>query len=82
MAQTGDGYIEVLRNIDNKLVFLRCVPDRTIRYRRLVSPIVVEKKVVRDGQEIVVPTLIRERRYAQMIGAIQTYSATSAASVA
>ena len=73
MEQTGNGYIEVVRNLENQIVFLNYVPAHTIRCMRLDAPIVVEKKVMRDGQEITVPTLIRERRYAQMIGAIWIY---------
>jgi PBSX family phage portal protein len=73
LEQTGNGYIEVLRNVEGQVMFLRYVPARTVRVMRLDAPIVVEKKVVRDGQEITVPTLIRERRFAQMIGAIWIY---------
>lgn len=73
MEQTGNGYIEVLRNLENKVIFLRYVAARTIRCMRLGEPMVVEKKVMRGGSEVVVPTLVRERRYAQMIGATWIY---------
>ena len=63
----------MLRNLENQVIFVRYVPARTIRCMRLDAPIVVEKKVIHDGQEIVVPTLIGERRYARLFGAIWIY---------
>ena len=68
LEQTGNGYIEVLRNLEGQIIFLRCVPSRTVRILRLDAPVVVQKTVERDGQPFTVPTMIRERRYAQMIG--------------
>jgi PBSX family phage portal protein len=73
LEQTGNGYIEVLRNIEGQMMFLRYVAARTIRVMRLDAPMVVTKKVMRFGQEVEVPTLVRERRFAQMIGSVWIY---------
>jgi PBSX family phage portal protein len=73
LEQTGNGYIEVLRNAKGEVVFLRHIPSRTIRCMRLDAPIIVEKKIKRGDEEFSVPTMIRERRYAQMVGAIWIY---------
>jgi PBSX family phage portal protein len=73
LEQTGNGYIEVLRNIEGQMMFLRYVAARTIRVMRLDAPMVVTKKVMRFGELVEVPTLVRERRYAQMIGSVWIY---------
>lgn len=73
LEKTGNGYIEVLRNLEGKVVFLRHIASRTFRCMRLDAPIMAEKELFRDGVSVKIPVMVRERRYAQMVGATWIY---------
>jgi PBSX family phage portal protein len=67
MERTGYGYLEVLRNAADELVFLRNVPARTMRICKLDAPVPVEKTIVRNGKEETVVVQTRERRFVQLM---------------
>lgn len=65
---TGNAYIEVLRSISGELVFLKQLPPETIRLLRLDKAVPVTTTVKRMGKEEEITMMMRERRYAQMVG--------------
>ena len=56
-----------------QLCFLRHVAARTMRVMRLDAPVFIDKKLMRNGVEIQIPTLVRQRQFAQMLGATWIY---------
>lgn len=70
---TGNAYLEVLRNATGELVFVRPVEAKTVRLVRLDNPSVVDVKVQRNGVEMSVKVMMRERRYCQRINNIAVY---------
>jgi capsid portal protein len=49
--QTGNGYIEVFRNLENQVIVVRYVRPASFALCAWTPPIVVEKKVIHDGQK-------------------------------
>lgn len=64
----GNAYFEVVRNAQDKIIFLRHVDGKMMRLVNLDEAIPVTKKVIRDGVEIPTTMMQRERRYAQWVG--------------
>jgi PBSX family phage portal protein len=67
LERTGNGYLEVLRNIVGQIVFLRHVPARTIRLVKLDKAISAKKTVKRNGEDVTFNVMVRERRYVQLM---------------
>jgi len=67
LERVGYGALEVMRNSNGKIVFLRNVPGRTIRVVKLDAPVSVKKTVTRDGVEVSYDVMMRERRFVQMM---------------
>ncbi|NOQ30232.1 MAG: hypothetical protein GQ570_03820 [Helicobacteraceae bacterium] len=70
---SGNGYMEVIRNAADAIVFTKHVATQTMRICRLGNPIPVKKKVTRAGKEVEVTVLVRERAYAQSISGKLVY---------
>jgi PBSX family phage portal protein len=64
LESTGNAYMEVLRNAEGKLVFLRHVESKMVRMIELDAPVQVERTVMRGGTELTVTMAVRERRFA------------------
>lgn len=67
IEQIGNGYLEVIPNAQDQIVFLRHADAKMVRIMVLDEPVVAKKTVVRDGKPVDVRTQVRERRFA-MIG--------------
>jgi len=65
---TGNGYVEVIRNQQGEITLLNYVDAKLVRLVKLDEPVEVERTIMRKGKEQKVRMLVRERRYAQLIG--------------
>jgi Bacteriophage capsid portal protein len=68
LESTGNAYIEVLRTGTGEVAFLRRLDAILMRMVRLDAPVPVEKTVMRDGKEVTLTLMVRERKFAQMVG--------------
>jgi len=68
LESTGMGYIEVIRNLDGEVVFLRHGRSTSFRLVRLDDPVVAEKTVRRGGEVQTFSVWVRERRFMQRAG--------------
>lgn len=66
----GNGYLEVLRNPLNQIVFVRHVDAKMMRIVKLDDPVPVEQTVVRGGVMVTTITMTRERRFTQEVNGI------------
>ena len=73
METTGNGYIEVLRNLEGKIIFLRWIDAKLMRLVRLDDPVEVEVELEREGEKVKAKALVRERRYCQLLGTEQIF---------
>ena len=71
--ETGNGYMEVLRNLKDEVMGLQRLDTVDMRFVKLDDPVTVKKPVRRFGtvKELEVPK--RERRYVQIIGSKYVY---------
>ena len=67
MESVGYGFLEVLRNMNKDIVGLRNIETPHVRMVKLDAPILVKKKIERDGHEVELQMWERERRFAQMV---------------
>lgn len=63
----GYSFLEILRNMEGKVVGLRNVETHNIRMVKLDAPILVKKTVMREGQEVELHIWERQRRFAQRV---------------
>jgi PBSX family phage portal protein len=74
LEATGNGYIEVIRNRAGKITFLNHIDAKSIRLIKLDQTSTPQRITIkRDGEEIEIPTTLRERRYVQVVGAQRVY---------
>lgn len=75
LEQTGNAYIEVLRNAAGDVRFLRSLEAQTVRLVKLDAPVMVDKAVASlDGdKDETVSMWVRERRFAQMVSNKKVY---------
>ena len=73
MEATGNGYLEVIRNLAGEVVFIRHLESVAMRLVKLDAPTNVEVSVVRGGKEVKATLPMRERRFAYKIGAHLVY---------
>lgn len=73
MESTGNGYLEVIRNMAGEVVFVRHLESVTMRLVKLDAPTNVEVTVTRGGKEVKATLPMRERRFAYKIGAHLVY---------
>lgn len=64
----GYGLIEIIRNAADEVVFAGPLESKMMRMGRLGNPVTVKTKMMRGGQEVEFTRLVRERRYAQLVG--------------
>ena len=70
LERTGNAYLEVLRNAQDEIVFLRHVDAKMMRLLKLDDPIPVEKTVRRKGRDVEITVMQRERRYCQIVNGV------------
>lgn len=70
---TGNAYLEVIRNPQDEIVFLRRVDSVMMRLVRLGEPELVKKKVRRNGKMTEINVSVRERRFVQKVMARLIY---------
>lgn len=70
---TGNGYLEVIRNIAGEIVFVRHLDSVMMRLVKLDAPTDVEVTVTRGDKEVKAILPLRERRYAYKVGATILY---------
>lgn len=68
METTGNGYLEVIRNSDGEITFMRRLDAKLVRLVKLDAPVEVEKTINRMGKEQTIKVSVRDRRYAQVVG--------------
>ena len=68
LERVGYGFLEVMRNLEGELVFLRSTPARTFRIVRLDAPVAVARTVMRNGAAAAYEVMLRERRFCQVMG--------------
>lgn len=67
-VMTGNAYLEVIRSQSGEITLVNHVDAKLVRLVKLDDPVMVTKKIMRNGTEQTVQMLVRERRYAQLIG--------------
>lgn len=68
LERVGYGFLEVMRNLEGEVVFLRSTPARTFRIVRLDAPVAVARTVTRNGAAAAYEVMLRERRFCQVMG--------------
>jgi len=68
--RTGNAYLEVLRNAQDQIVFLRHVDAKMMRLLKLDDPVPVEKVMRRNGREVRITVMERQRRYVQLLNGV------------
>lgn len=68
--RTGNAYIEVLRNAQDEVVMFRHIDAKMMRMLRLDDAIPVDKTVNRQGKDITLKVMSRERRYCQLVNGV------------
>src|SRR5271165_2910604 len=68
--RTGNAYIEVLRDAQDKIVMFRHVDAKMMRMLRLDDAIPIEVTVTRDGKPVTLKVMQRERRYCQLVNGV------------
>lgn len=66
--ETGNAYLEVIRNAAADIVFTRRLDALTVRICRLSDPIEVAKRITRNGKDLEVKVWERERSFIQIVG--------------
>lgn len=70
IKRTGNGYLEVLRNAQGEVTFMRHVDAKMIRLMKLDDPVPVAQKLMRKGKEVTIKVMTRERRYCQLLNGV------------
>jgi PBSX family phage portal protein len=65
--ETGNGYMEVIRNAKDEIRGARRLDSVDMRMIRLDDPVEVVKTVLRNGEDTDLTCEVRERRYAQIL---------------
>lgn len=73
LEEAGMAYIEVIRALDDSILFLRRMDPVYTRLVRLDDPVTVTRTVRRGGKDVEVRMRVRERRVAQIIGTNVSY---------
>lgn len=71
IKRTGNGYLEIIRNAQDEVMFSRHTDTKMMRIIKLDDPIVTNTVVRRRGREITVPLSRRYRRFVQLLNGIQ-----------
>jgi len=70
---TGNAYIEVIRNAQDEIVFLRRIEAMSMRLVKLGEAVPRKYKVKRKGREVEVTLMVRVRKFAQFINGTLVY---------
>ena len=68
IESTGNGYLEVIRNVKGDVVFIRHIEAKMMRLLRLDDATMMKKTIMRGGKEITVNVYDRRRRFVQVVG--------------
>jgi PBSX family phage portal protein len=68
MESCGYAALEVLKNLGGEVVALRQLESHNLRLVKLTDPIMVTKTINRNGKEVQMQYLDRERRFMQRLG--------------
>lgn len=68
LESTGNGYLEVLRNLGGEIIFVRYMEAKMMRLVKLDEPVEVDVELDRNGEKVKAKIWTRERRYVQKIG--------------
>jgi len=69
MEATGNGYLEVIRNMADEIIFVRHLEAVMMRLVKLDAPTNVEVSVTRGGKQVKASLPMRERRFCYKVGA-------------
>lgn len=67
VEEIGNGYIEIIRNAADEVVFARYLHGRAMRLCRYDAPVRVRKTLARGEKEVSFDVWVRERRIVQMV---------------
>lgn len=67
---TGNGYIEILRNAQDEIAFIRHLDAKMLRMVKLDEPVPVKTEVQRRGKKVTLTVMQRERRFAQLVNGV------------
>jgi PBSX family phage portal protein len=70
MERTGNAYLEVLRNAQDEIAFIRHVDAKMMRMLRLDDAVPVDVQVMRGGKQVKLTVMQRERRYCQLVNGV------------
>lgn len=73
LEYTGNAFLEVVRNVDSKIVFINRIESHMMRLVKLGEPHLVPYVISRFGEEMTVSMFKRERLYAQRVGSSLIY---------
>lgn len=73
LESTGNGYLEVIRNIKGDVMMLNHLPSEDMRLVRYDDPVPVSRELERNGSTVSVRVRARERRYVQLINGKKVY---------
>lgn len=71
--ENGNAYLEILRSVDDEVMFARHIDAKTIRLVKLGPAVLAKKRVMRRGKEVTTEVFVRERRFAQIIAGKPVY---------
>lgn len=67
LERVGNAYVEVLRNMQDEIVFFRHVDAKMMRLLKLDTAIPVQKTIRRRGRDLTVTVMERQRRFCQLL---------------
>lgn len=70
LESTGNAYLEVLRNAQDEVVFLKHVDAKMMRLIKLDDPVDVAVTVKRNGVDTKITMMKRERRFVQLLNGL------------
>lgn len=71
VKRTGNGYLEVMRNAKDEIVFTRHVDSKMMRIIRLDDAVPQRVTVKRRGQDVSMTVMVRYRRFVQLVNGVQ-----------
>lgn len=70
LERLGNAYLEVLRNVQDEIVFVRHVDAKMMRLLKLEQPVPVKKTIRRNGTEATITVMERHRRFCQLLNGL------------
>jgi PBSX family phage portal protein len=70
---SGCGYVEVARNMAGDIMTMNHLDTENMRLIRFDDPVQATKTLRRNGKDVSVTVLVRERRFLQIINNVRTY---------